>query len=699
MTTKALVAGRGAVAARRWQQALMKRLRVTDTLVVASAVILAQYVRFGVSPIYDGIPQSRKLLHSVILMALWLLALAIFKTRSDRVLGSGVDEYRRVLGASFWIFGFIAIASLLLKLEPSRGYLAVALPAGTIGLLLTRWLWRKRVLSRRRRGECMSNLIVIGQRDAVSELSREVVRNDDSAYRLVGVGLYGHSELLDEELDLGIHSIPILGDEDDALAAAAKLNVSTVALAGPERIGGSGLRYLLWDLERQNIQLLVSPTASPLIINRIPGYPLLQVESPQFVKAKRLSKRAFDVVFASVALLLSSPLLLLAAIVLKLTSAGPVVYREERVGLGGAMFQVVKLRTIPESADAMFDRLGDPVGRALRRWNVDDLPQLFNVLKGEMSVLGPPPNPEAASHAANGVEWRVPARPGVTGLNMKRFLDVVLVLLALAVWLPLLLTIGLVKFMADGSPLLYLSQRVGRGGVPFTVFKFRTMVDDPNFIKEQISKLGKVGFEAIPLDSPVYTRAGRVFERLQFVELPQLFNVLKGDMSLIGYRPLPESHVSALEQSLGSVSVARRHTYAPGITGFAQLSGKSELSNQSRLAIEIAEANFFAASSARACAKAYFGVLLGTLVYVVSGDNGRAVRLRDMCLGGGLEQDMLGGAGMVATPPAIVESRGNAATASLMAPGGVSLTGRQAGSAAPCAEDSARLSRSTRPTR
>jgi lipopolysaccharide/colanic/teichoic acid biosynthesis glycosyltransferase len=264
-----------------------------------------------------------------------------------------------------------------------------------------------------------------------------------------------------------------------------------------------------------------------------------------------------------------------------------------------------------------------------------------------MSVLGPPPQRKGSGGKAGDSEWDVLVRPGLTGLSTKRFLDVLLVVLAMPVWLPLLAIIGLVKFAADGSPLLYLSQRIGRGGEPFTVFKFRTMVDDPAFIQDQISRLGKIGFEAIPLDSPVYTKAGRVFERLQFVELPQLLNILRGDMSLIGYRPLPKGHVDALEQTLGRDAVLRRHIYAPGITGFAQLTGKALLSNESRLEIEVREAAFFATSSPLTCVKAYSDILFSTVLYVAFGSNERAVRLRDTYLTAGAEPPKFYGPGVV----------------------------------------------------
>ena len=633
MVTKAHDALRSTVA-RQWEASYARRLLISDTVVVVTAVFLAQYVRFGSTPLYAPVPRNWVFLHSLVLVLLWLSALATFQTRSTQVLGSGSDEYRRVISASFWIFGFIAIASLLFKLGLSRGYLAVALPVGTLALLSTRWIWRRRVLNRRSHGECMNNLIIIGNQDAVLELAGEVMRHKDNAYRIVGLGIYGQVQQA-EYLEVEGQRIPILGDDEQALESAESFGADSVALAGPERLGGNGLRYLLWDLERRHIKLIVSPTASPLVIQPVPGYPLLQVQSPQFLQSKRFTKRAFDVVFAAVALLLASPLLLLAAAAIKLTTRGPVIYREERVGLGGATFQMVKLRTIADGNDALFDRLSDPVGRLLRRFNVDEIPNLLNVLNGDMSVVGPRPQlAQNADDYATDPSRRPLVRPGITGMNIKRALDVFLVIAAMPLWFPLLITIGLFKYAVDGSPLLYLSSRIGRRGRPFTVYKFRTMVDDPEFIQEQISRLGRSGFEAIPLDNPVYTRIGRIYERFQFVELPQLLNVLKGDMSLVGYRPLPQSHVADLERDFGQVHLAQRHTYAPGITGFAQLSDKSMLDNESRIKIEVAEAEFFASATWLDTTRAYFGILISTFSYLILGSNQHAIRLRDKWLFG-----------------------------------------------------------------
>lgn len=614
-----------------WRDRYAVLTRITDALVVAGAVSVAQYVRFGSASVDLGIPESRHYFYSAALIVLWLAALEIFQTRHGRVLGSGVAEYRRVIAATFWIFGFIAIASLVLKLGPSRIYLAVALPLGSVTLLLSRWLWRNLILRRRRRGECQDSLVVIGDRDFTSEFIRRLNRTKDNAYRVLGVGLYGHDGR-EDYLDVDGQRVPILGNDEYALENLDGCGATSVALAGVERMGHLRVRHLLTDLEHRNIHLLVSPTASPLTVEPVPGYPLIELKSPQYSAPKNNYQRIFDVGIAVIALLLSSPVLLLAAVAIKLTTRGAIIHREERVGLGGTSFQLIKLRTTASGPENTLGFRAAGLGQAIRQMSVDEIPMFINVLKGDMSVIGPRPLTASAVRDLPGSARRTLPRPGISSLTTQRLLDLGITLLALPLWLPVLVVVGLVKFAIDGSPLLYLSKRVGRAERSFTVYKFRTMVDDPEYIKNEISKLAKVGFEAIPIDSPVYTRAGRIFERLQLVELPQLLNVLKGDMSLVGYRPLPSGHVSELQQTFGRERVADRHNHTPGITGLAQLSGKVKLNNAERLAIEIAEAEFFSSCSRRKCVEAYFAILSATIQYVAFGSNENALRLRDKYL-------------------------------------------------------------------
>lgn len=433
MVTKAPAAV-GPSHVKHWQTQYMSRLLLTDGVVVVAALVLAQYARFDVSPMgifahghMGPLPFA--------LVVMWMAALTIFQTRSPRVLGAGVDEYRRVLSATFWVFGFIAIAALMLKIEPSRGYLAVALPAGTLGLLLSRWTWRRHMVRKRGAGQCQNPLLVIGDRHSVTTLVSDLIRNSDHFYSVIGVGIYDHSQS-DETLDVLGTKVPILGDEKRALEAVKRCGANTVALTGTERFGSHGIRNLLWELEAQDIDLIVSPISTRLMMHPIPGYALLHVERPHYQEAKRFHKRAFDICFASAALIAAAPVLLMAALAIRLTSRGPTFYAAERVGLDGQLFTMHKLRTMVDNADALLEDLTQqndspggvlfkmrddpritPVGRILRRFSIDEIPQFWNVIRGDMSIVGPrPPLQREVSTYDGEVRRRLLVRPGVTGL-------------------------------------------------------------------------------------------------------------------------------------------------------------------------------------------------------------------------------------------------------------------------------------------
>ena len=176
---------------------------------------------------------------------------------------------------------------------------------------------------------------------------------------------------------------------------------------------------------------------------------------------------------------------------------------------------------------------------------------------------------------------------------MRRFLDLTIILVTLPILVPMATILVIVKLFCDGRPIFYNSTRIGRLGAEITVFKFRTMILDRSIITEEIQKYNGGGFEAIPLSSRVYTDAGRVLEKFQLVELPQILNIFLNQMSFIGYRPLPQEHLKELKNLVGVKLVNERQRYSPGVTGFAQLIGKNNLTPIARLKIEIAEAQFF----------------------------------------------------------------------------------------------------------
>jgi len=311
----------GVAARSNWQRQYTEKLRISDFVVVCAAVIMAQIVRFGPALTPSGyyLPAF-----SALFAIAWLSALAGFRTRSPRLIGTGLEEYRRVVAASFWTFGAIAMVALLLKLDIARGYLAVALPAGTLGLVLSRWTWHRYIASKRARGECQTAVLAFGEREAVTNLINELTRERSDGYQVVGVGIPGYGLPTGEHLTVNDRAIPVVGGEADMLEAIRSCGADTVAIAGTEHFGVRGIRRLIWDLEPMGVDLVVSTgvmdcALSRLVMRPTAGLPLLHIEKPLYQGAKRFQKRAFDFCFALFALTVTSPLLLLAGMSGELT--------------------------------------------------------------------------------------------------------------------------------------------------------------------------------------------------------------------------------------------------------------------------------------------------------------------------------------------------------------------------------------------
>ena len=423
-----------------WQGGHVAKLRVTDFLVVLTAVNLAQLVRFGATSPLPTYPVYVVPTFTFLFAMAWLCALGGFRTRSPRLIGTGIDEYRRVIAASFWVFGAIAIVTLLLRIDIARGYLAVALPAGTAGLVVSRWLWHKSLVRKRVEGQCQIAVLAFGEREAISHLVDELTRDRAEGYSVVGIGITGYGPARGETLTINDREIPVVGDEMDMLDAIRTCGADTLAIAGTECLGVRGIRRLIWDLEPMGVDLVVSTGAmdvalSRLVMRPIAGLPMLHIEKPQYHGSKRYQKRAFDFCIALAVLILVSPFMALTALVIKATSKGPVFYASERIGIDGQPFSMLKFRTMVDDADRQLEELlkvnesdglifkiksdprVTPVGRFLRRYSIDELPQFINVLRCEMSVVGPrPPLRREVEAYDHDIIRRLLVKPGITGL-------------------------------------------------------------------------------------------------------------------------------------------------------------------------------------------------------------------------------------------------------------------------------------------
>jgi exopolysaccharide biosynthesis polyprenyl glycosylphosphotransferase len=330
---------------------------------------------------------------------------------------------------------------MMFKLEIARGFLMIALPVGLVLLFLSRWIARRVVVRARKSfGKCITRLLVVGSPRAVRDLTAALSREPWSGYDVVGACVPGTSSRAEIGIP-GFGSIPILGDESGVAAAIAASGSHAVAVAATDEFHGKGLRDLSWELDSLDIDLLVVPgvidVAGPRLHMRpVAGLPLIHVEKPQYHGAKQFQKRAFDIAFSGTALLCGLPLLVMIAMAIKLGSKGPVFYRQERIGLNGEPFEMIKFRTMLAGADAMVEDLAHlnesdsgvlfkirkdprvtPIGRFLRKFSLDEIPQFINVLKGDMSVVGPrPPLGCEVVKYDHDTMRRLLVRPGITGL-------------------------------------------------------------------------------------------------------------------------------------------------------------------------------------------------------------------------------------------------------------------------------------------
>lgn len=428
----------------RWQVEYVRGLRLTDLLVLCLAVAAAQLIRFGGPvdpPVTSTLPMEvRYTVVSALFALAWYIALEWSGARSPRVIGSGTEEYRRLIAATLRLFGVVAIVSLVLHIDIARLYLAIALPLGLLGLVAQRRLWRRWVHARRTRGEYRTGVLVVGSRSAARAMVAAFSRDPESGYTVIGVCTPEDGELADPALEVGNLEIPVVGDDRSVLDAVARTGADTVAVTATDDLGPADFRRMAWELDPLGVELIVAPglvdiSGTRLTHRLVADMPMLHVERPQYDRAKSMRKSVFDVCFALTALLLVAPVFLTLAIAVKTTSRGPVFYRSERIGRDGAPFRMFKFRSMYVDADAHISALLDtetgnpvildphedprvtPVGRIMRKYDLDELPQFLNVLRGEMSIVGPRPQVQHQVDCYDGVmRRRLLVRPGVTGL-------------------------------------------------------------------------------------------------------------------------------------------------------------------------------------------------------------------------------------------------------------------------------------------
>ncbi len=427
--------GGSSAAARKEQRAWLStyRLRAVfgDAIVASGAAAICYVLRFGTAG-----------LHNTLVLALvpviWVIALALAGSYRFQLLGSGSDEYRAITRAMSIVAGLVAVVSYVGALDLPRGLVLPLIPVALGGSLVLHWALRKSLIRARLSGSSMLNTVVVGRGDSVAEMIREFKSAPQTGMNVVGACVSGLGSTWAGEIK--IEGVPIFGPPESALAAVDFLDAEVVAVSSHPDLTGAPLRRLGWALAERQVDLLVSPgiveVAGPrLSLRPAAGLSMLHVERPINSGSRMFAKRLLDGALGALVTLAALPVLLIIALLIKTTSRGPVFFLQERVGVRGESFQMIKFRSMVVDAEArlagiardgqvnavLFKDKRDPritaVGRVIRKFSLDELPQLFNVLLGDMSLVGPRPplRREVDLYEPDAVQ-RLRVRPGMTGL-------------------------------------------------------------------------------------------------------------------------------------------------------------------------------------------------------------------------------------------------------------------------------------------
>lgn len=400
---------------------LARRLVVVDMAMIATAIIVTLLVGWGY-----GQPLSEDRSRLVLMVALavaWPLMLWQTQSRARSVLVSGVEEYRRVIVATAGTVMLVATAAYFTDTTRAKGFLVGAVALGLALLLVGRWLTRGALQRALHHGSALHRVFVVCAEAHLRRIEDELGESQ-GRYQLAG----SWTTTTDP------------GDPADLIAAAEAAGADTILLVPGFDTELEWTQRLGWALEETDLQLLVSPAlvavAGPrLSMHHVQGMPFVAVEPPKFSGPARVAKRALDVFGSALGLLIMALPMAIIALAVRLDSPGPAIFSQPRLGRGGQLFRCHKFRTMREGAHteletlraqadtegATFKLTDDPrvtrVGAFLRRTSLDELPQLWNVLVGQMSLVGPRPHQisDTSRYEADALR-RLLVKPGMTGL-------------------------------------------------------------------------------------------------------------------------------------------------------------------------------------------------------------------------------------------------------------------------------------------
>lgn len=432
-----------------WQKRYARRLLTTDFAVLAFVVGSVQLFwlgfddtanfRFPTSPSDQYGGEVSYGVVSAAILAAWMCVLIAVGSVDSRVMGAGYTEYRKITDSGIGLFAAVATLMFLLKLDVARGYLVLTFVLGISGLLFARIAWRRWLKSHRARGDYSNQVVLVGSRSSIRHISDELAKQPWAGYHVVGAALAQDPR---DSGVLAIGNVPVISDFNGVREAMDVIGADTAIITGADHLDPQRVRELSWELEKGEYSLVMAPSltdvSGPRIHSRpVAGLPLMHVETPRYTGLRAAMKRTFDIVGSLCIIILLALPMIAVAIMVKATSPGPVLFKQQRVGLDGDEFRMWKFRSMRRDAEqvlaqldaadrmdpgsVLFKMKDDPrvtrVGRFIRRYSIDELPQVFNVLMGSMSLVGPRPSlaREVAQYEHH-VHRRFLVKPGITGL-------------------------------------------------------------------------------------------------------------------------------------------------------------------------------------------------------------------------------------------------------------------------------------------
>lgn len=370
-----------------------------------------------------------------LILVSWMFGIFLMGGYQPHLFGAGSEEYKRVVNATLAVAGVVGIGCYLASFELSRGFFLLTFVMGVPAIAYGRFFLRRAIQRARRQGRLRLRVLIAGSRAHVDEIAAVLRRETWLGYDVIGA--------LTPASDTNPRTpsgIEVLGNAEDAPEMVDEVRADLIFFAGGAHSSASQLRQAVWDLEQHHVRVVVAPSVTEIAGERVnvrpvAGLPLMYIESPHISTVGQWGKRIFDVGFSALLLVLFLPLFAIAAVSIKLHDRGPVLFRQTRIGLDRRQFTCLKFRSMVRNAEDLLPELREELrydeglfklpddpritgpGRWLRRYSIDELPQLVNVLRGDMSLVGPrPPLPEEVAGYHEHVHRRLRVRPGMTGL-------------------------------------------------------------------------------------------------------------------------------------------------------------------------------------------------------------------------------------------------------------------------------------------